>query len=78
MLLEEIAYGIARGVVRAYLDVLTEAQHVTPEKPTELDLARRDKFRAAIAASMHPPGRVAGSEDPASGGGTGVDLGVGK
>lgn len=62
-MLEDIAYGIARGVVRAYLDVLTEAQHVIPEKPTDLDLARRDKFRAAIAASMHSAASAAGPTD---------------
>lgn len=77
-MLEDLAYQITRGVVRAYLDVLTEAQHALPEKPTELDLARRDRFRAAIAASMHSTSGSAGLQDPAYGGGIGGSLGVGK
>lgn len=77
-MLEDLAYQITRGVVRAYLDVLTEAQHALPEKPTELDLARRDHFRAAIAASMHPTASGTGSKDSPSGSGTSGDLGVGK
>ena len=47
--LESLAYAITRGAVRAYLDVLRESQLATIEKPTELDLARADAFRSAVA-----------------------------
>jgi hypothetical protein len=50
--LESLAYAITKGAVRAYLDVLREAQLAHVEKPSELDLARADRFRALVAKRM--------------------------
>ena len=50
--LESIAYAIARGAVRAYLDVLAEPRKVESESPSDEDLAMRDSARAAVAR-MH-------------------------
>ena len=50
--LESLSYAVVRGAVRAYLDVLRESQLAAIEKPTDVDLARADAFRAAVASRM--------------------------
>ena len=64
--LEAAAYAITRGIVRAYLDVLRDAQLATVEAPTDADRARADRFRAAVAGRLRNqvPGDP-GRQDPA-------------
>ena len=64
--LETLAYAIARGVARAWFDVLEERKKATEEKVTDEDHARADRIRAAIPDELrgdhHPR-----FEDPAPG-----------
>jgi hypothetical protein len=46
--LETIAYGVARGCTRAYLDVLEERKHGLEEVPNAEDRARADRIAAAV------------------------------
>lgn len=67
--LESIFYAIARGVTRAYLDVLRERSTAVEELPADADRARADKFRDAVSGLSTPAsGSAAGSIDSAPGG----------
>jgi hypothetical protein len=47
-MLEKIAYALARGAVRAYLDVMAEGRKAVDEAPNDDDLAFADEFGGAI------------------------------
>lgn len=46
--LEGLAYAVARGAVRAYLDVMEERAHALEESPNEADRLRAQRFRDAV------------------------------
>lgn len=46
--LETIAYAVARGAVRAYLDVLRESELAIEEVAKPADASRASRFRDAV------------------------------
>ena len=76
-ILSAIAYEIARGAVRAYVDALAESARVTVEAPQPADHVRADRMRDAVrllakAADDARPNDTAPNRET----GTGDDLGA--
>jgi hypothetical protein len=70
---EDIAYGIARGVVRAYFDELDERQLAVEEVPSLEDRVRARRFRDAVGRVRDlPAGGDPKLPGPAPGGGGGA------
>jgi hypothetical protein len=59
--IESICYSIARGVVRAYLDVLREADTAVEEIASDADRQRTANFRDAVQQQLR---RDKDSSDP--------------
>ena len=75
--LEELAYGVARGVVRAWFDVQAERAKAVVEVADPTDRDRADRFRNAVqlqqaAGIGNPPPDHPASAQPA---GNPVDMG---
>lgn len=74
---EALAYGLARGAIRAYYDIKEERARATDELITDRDIDIKKSFSAAVTglddsdASMHGvqhkrPSRNPLTDDPAS------------
>jgi hypothetical protein len=67
--LEAIAYGLARGAVRAWFDEMDARKLAEREVVSEEDLERARRFRAAVERVRREQAGNPGPDSPASGGG---------
>lgn len=63
-LIESIAYAIARGAARAWLDVMSAPNTATEEQPNDADRLRAQVFRNAVAAAERMQPSAVGAVPP--------------
>ncbi len=65
-ILEELAYGIARGALRAWLEYRATLLEVEEERPSEESKKRAAAFRAAVIRMSTPEAPDTGRKSSAS------------